>query len=468
MTNPRLPAKKYYGEQTEKALRNFPFDVYKVHKEFITALVQIKRAAAVANYEAGNFGIDIKNAIVRACDEILSGKFKDQFPLRALQGGAGTSTNMNVNEVVAGRATEILNRGKNSPLPAMLRKAMQAGQPPLLKRGGETVVVHPNDHVNRSMSTNDANPSAIKIASISLTQELQTVLKQLVDALEKKAKEYKTVVKLARTHLQDAVPTTLGAEFESYAAIIRWHQEKINRVVLYCQELNLGGTAIGNSINASPKYRTVVYRELNKITGQKFHPAKNLMSQTSSQADFLAISQAITALCLDCSKMASDLRLMASGPKGGLGEISLAELQKGSSIMPGKVNPILPETVNQLYYLISGNNLTIEHAAAAAQLELGVMFPTIADRLLQSLKLTAEVLREFTKNCVLKLKANRENARRHLENSMAYATLLSPKIGYDAAAAAVKEALATGQTLRETIINNKILSSKEFDRLTKI
>lgn len=435
--------KIYYGDQTEKALKNFPFDVYKVHKEFIFALVQIKRAAAVANYEAGGISPAIKDAIVRACDDILAGGWKDQFPLRALQGGAGTSTNMNVNEVVASRATEILTK-------AGMRQA-----------------VHPNDHVNRSMSTNDANPSAIKIASIKLTQDLQEVLKRLARTLESKAREFKTVAKLARTHLQDAVPTTLGAEFQSYADIIRWHQEKINRAVVYCQELNFGGTAIGNSVNASPKYIKTVYRELNKITGQKFHPAKNLMSQTSSQTDFLAISQAVTGLALDCSKIASDFRLLASGPRGGLGEISLPELQKGSSIMPGKVNPVLPETVNQLYFLISGNNLTIEHAAHAAQLELGVMFPTIADRLLQTLKLTAQVLDQFTQSCVRGIQANRQRCSELLERSTAYATFLSPKLGYDTVGDIVKQSVKTGRTIRELVLEKNLLSEREFDQIIK-
>lgn len=360
-----------------------------------------------------------------------------------MQGGAGTSINMNVNEVLANRATEII------------------------QKQGKKITVHPNDHVNRSMSTNDANPSAIKIASVSLAQNLEKTLDGLALSLEKKSKQFKDVVKLARTHLQDAVPTTLGAEFGSYAAIIRWHQEKINRVLAFMESLNLGGSAIGNSVNASPKYIKTVYKELNKITGQKFRPAKNLMSQTSSQTDFLAISQAVTALCVDLSKIASDFRLLASGPRGGLGEIKLAELQKGSSIMPGKVNPILPETVNQLYYLISGNNITIEHAAHAAQLELGVMFPTIADRLLQSLKLTAEVVEQFTKNCVDKIQANKARAKELLEKSTAYATLFTPVLGYDVVSAAVKECLATNKTFREIILEKKLLTNQEFEKVTK-
>ncbi len=435
--------KKYYGEQTQKAIRNFPFHVYRVHSEFIMALAMIKRSAAIANCEAGNFSQSIKGAIVKACDEILAGKMLDQFPLRALQGGAGTSINMNVNEVVAARATEIL------------------------EKQGKKIVVHPNDHVNCSMSTNDANPSAIKIASIFLARDLQKTTAILANALEAKARAYKNIIKLGRTHLQDAVPTTLGAVFASYAGIVRWHQEKINRVISYMQELNLGGTVLGNSINASPKYIKVVYRELNKLTKQNFHPAKNLMSQTSSQTDFLAISQAVTALCVDLSKIANDLRLLSSGPRGGIGEITLLELQKGSSIMPGKVNPVLPETVNQLYFLISGNNLTIEHAAAAAQFELGVMFPIIADRLLQSLKLTSEVIEQFVKVCINKIKANPKRCKELLEKSTAYATLFSPKLGYDATAELVKESVKSGKTIRELVLGKKLMANKEFEAVVK-
>lgn len=439
----KTPVKKYYGEQTEKALKNFPFSGSRVHWEFILAMVQVKKAAAIANWQAKDLPPAIKNAIVSACDEILSGKHRDQFNLPGLQGGAGTSTNMNVNEVVAGRATEIL------------------------QKAGKNIIVHPNDHVNRSQSTNDANPSAIKIATFALVQNLQKTLGKMASVLEAKAKEFKNVSKLARTHLQDAIPTTLGAEFQSYADIISWHTEKISRVAVYCQQLNLGGTATGNSINASPKYIKAAYLQLNKITGQKFSPAKNLMSQTSSQSDFLAVSQAVTALCLDCSKIASDLRLLSSGPRGGLGEIKLAELQKGSSIMPGKINPVLPEAVNQLYYLVSGNNLTIEHCAHGAQLELGVMFPSIADRLLQSLKMANEVLGKFTQDCVLKIKANRQRCKELLERSTAYSTLLTPKLGYDAVSVAVKESVETGKTLREVVVGKKLLSDKEFNSIIK-
>src|SRR3989338_2127659 len=416
--------KKYYGEQTERAIKNFAFDTYRVHKEFIEALVQIKKAAAEANLAAGNMSHEISDAIIRACNEVLTGKLgPEQFPLKALQGGAGTSINMNVNEVV--------------------------------------------DHANRSQSTNDVNPSAIKIASIRLTQNLQKTLRLLVRALDGKAREFRSIDKLARTHLQDAVPTTLGAEFASYAAIIRWHQEKINRVVVYCQELNLGGTAIGNSVNASPQYIAAVYKALSRNTRQNFKPTSNLMSQTSSQTDFLAMSQAVTALCVDLSKIATDFRFMASGPRGGIAQITLGELQKVSSIMPGKVNPVLPETMNQLYFMVSGNNLAIEHSAHAAQMELGVMFPLIADRLLQSLQLTSQVTAQFTKLCVMKIKADKKRCKELLERSTAYAATLTPFLGYDAMSRSVKTAVATGKTLREVVVGSRLMSNKEFDAAVK-
>ena len=435
--------KIYYGEETKKALRNFPFSVYKVHKEFLMALVQIKKAAATANFLAGKISRDVKIAIIKACEEILEGKLKGQFPLKAVQGGAGTSTNMNVNEVIANRATEIL------------------------QKQGRKTIVHPNDHVNCSQSTNDANPSAIKIAAFALIQDLAKALGELINAFESKAKEFKNIPKLARTHLQDAIPTTLGAEFLAYADSIKGHKKNLEQVIVYTQILNLGGTAIGNSMNAGQKYVSVVYKELNKNLKGKFKPAENLMSKTGSQGDFLIISQAVTAALADISKIANDLKLLSSGPRGGFGEITLPELQKGSSIMPGKVNPVMPELVNQLYFIVSGNNLTIEHCVQAAQLELGVMFPAIADRLLQSIKLSTEVLNQFTKTCIQRIRANKTRCKQLLDASTAYATLLVPKLGYDAVSDAVKESIKSNKGFKEIILEKKLLTNKEFEALTK-
>jgi len=434
---------KYYGEQTEKAIRNFPFDTHKWHKEFILALVEIKKAAALANFEAGNISRDIKNTIVRAADEVLEGKHREQFPLPALMGGAGTSIHMNVNEVLANRATEIL------------------------QKQGKKTIVNPNDHVNRSQSTNDVNPSAIKVAAVPLLNNLAMVLASLAASFENKAKQYGGVIKLARTHLQDAIPITLGEEFGSYAEIIRNHRLEILRVKEVALVLGLGGTAAGNSVNASPKYIKDVYQHLNKITKQQFRPGKNLIPLVNSGGYFLIISQAVTAMCMDISKIASDLRLMSSGPRGGLGEITLQELQKGSSIMPGKVNPVMPETVNNMYYWVSGNNLSIEHAAHGAQLDLAVMIPTIADKLIQSIKISAQVLEQFDKRCVSSVKANPKRCRELLEKSTAYATMLTPKLGYEKMSEVVKEVVSSGKTLREVIISKKLLTNKEFDAAVK-
>lgn len=433
--------KKYFGEETKKALRNFPFSTHPVKMEFILAMVKIKKAAAFANWEAGKISRNIKNVIVKSCEEILEGKLADQFPLSSLQGGAGTSINANVNEVIASRATEIL------------------------QKQGKKITVHPNDYVNASQSTNDVNPSALKVALFDLLKDLDVKISNLAKALETKAKEFKNIQKLGRTHLQDAVPTTLGAEFASYAEIVRRRQGNVRHAAGYAEFLNLGGTAIGNSINASPKYIKVIYRELNKICKGKFRPAENLMSKTSSHTDFLIISQSITALTTDLSKIANDFKLLSSGPKGGFGEIVLPELQKGSSIMPGKTNPVMPELINQLYFIVSGNNLTIERCAEASQLELGVMLPTISDRLIESVKITTEVLAQFTNLCVVRIRANKTRCKQLLESSTAYATLLSPKLGYDAMTEIVKEALRTNKTIKQLVLEKKLLTNKEFDNL---
>lgn len=436
--------KIYFGKQTEQALGNFPFATNLVQPELIYAICEIKKAACLANWKIGNLDTSRKQAIIKACDELLSGKFADQFPLPALQGGAGTSINMNVNEVIAERATEIL------------------------KRNNRDITVHPNDHVNMSQSTNDVNPSALKIACLGAIYELFTSIDSLITAFEKKAVDFADVVKLGRTHLQDAVPTTLGEEFASYAFTIKRGRDRIDRVInQYFYDLNLGGTAIGNSINASSAYIKSVYQELRKITHLPLKPTENFMSQTSSQTDFCLLSQALLLLTLDLSKIASDLRLLASGPKGSIGEITLKELQPGSSIMPGKANPILPEAVNQLYHFVSGCNLTIEQAAHCSQLELANMFPIVADRLLSSLKLARAVFTTFAQKCIIHIKANKERCLALLERSTAYATMLVPKLGYDKVSQLVRETLESGKTFREVVVKSKLMTNSEFDAIVK-
>lgn len=430
--------KIYYGDETKKALRNFPFSTHRVEKEFILSIVKIKKAGAVANYKAGNLSLQVKNAVVHSCDEILNNKHDIQFILSSFQGGAGTAINMNVNEVIAKRATEIL---KNK------------------------IIVHANDDVNCSQSTNDVNPSALKISTFILLKELDFVLNSLIKSIILKSKDFKTILKLGRTHLQDAIPTTLGEEFGAYADNLKKHQDALQKISSLAQVLNLGGTAIGNSINASPIYIKEVYIELNKITAGDFIKAKNFMAKTSSHTDFLTISQNIVSLCVELSKIANDLKFMSSGPNGAIGEISLPPLQKGSSIMPGKINPVIPEVVNQLYYLISGNNLIIEKAAEGAQMELGVMLPIISDKLLESLKLTTETINQFDKFCIRGIKANKDKCLFHLENSTAYATLLVPRLGYDLVSKIVNKSIESKRKLRDIVVDDKYLSSHEFDKI---
>lgn len=435
--------KKYYGQETEKAIKNFPFSFRKTPLEFMMAIVEIKQAAAMAHFAVGELDRARKQAIVKTCDEILAGKFTEQFVLPAFQGGAGTSNHMNVNEVIAARATEIL------------------------ESAGKKITVHPNDHVNMSHSTNDVMPSALKITVYRLAKKLLVTLDILAENLEKKSREFKNVYKLGRTHLQDAVPITLGSEFAAYAEYVNRGQLRIAQAMEYLLELNLGGSAVGNAINASPKYIKQLYKDLSHVTKLPLKPAKNFMPQTSSDTDFVFVSQSLTVLAVDLSKISNDLRWLSAGPMGGIGEITIPELQAGSSIMPGKVNPVLSEAISQLYFLISGNNLTIEHGAEGAQLELGVMLPVMTDRLIESLKLMDELCLQFAKNCVDGIRVNKKRTKELLENSTAYATLLTPKLGYDAVSKAVKETIRTGKNLREVIVGQKLLSNKDFEAIVK-
>jgi aspartate ammonia-lyase len=420
-----------YGPQTKTALENFPFDYHRTLREFIYAMVIIKKAAAVANFIAGKLDKKLSNKIVAACDQILTGKFDEQFVVSAHHGGAGTSVNMNVNEVI-----------------------------------GTLAGVHPNDHVNASQSTNDVNPSALKIASIKLTEKLLKSLDYLISVFDEKSQEYKSIQKLGRTHFQDAVPTTLGAELASYRDILKRDKKRIEQALSYLYELNLGATAIGNSINAPKEYIINVYKKLRLITGiNELKPLENLMSGTSSDADFCHISGAVTILCNDLSKIASDLRFMSSGPRGGIGEISFKELQPGSSIMPGKVNPIVAETISQTYYLVSGKNLSIHQAAEGAHLELGVMLPIIADSLITMLKIVDTALNIFADRGIKMIVVNKDRCKELLERSTAYATLLSPRLGYDNVSKIVKEAVSMGKTIREIILEKKLLTNEELEKL---
>jgi aspartate ammonia-lyase len=418
----------YYGEQTRQAIKNFPFPTHKVQLELIYAITEIKKAAAQTHKKNHELNESISNAIVQTCDQILAKELDDQFVTCALQGGAGTSINMNVNEVIAKKATEIAK-----------------------------LAIHPNDHVNKAQSTNDVNPSALKIACLKLLKPLEENLNLLIHAFETKAKEYKNVKKLARTHMQDAIPTTLGEEFQAYASILQRDKQRIQETIPYLQELNLGGTAIGNCLNASEKYREEIYRQLNHNIHGKLKKAPNLMSQTSSASDFCHLSAMINILFTDITKIATDIRFMASGPKGGIDEINLEPLQAGSSIMPGKVNPVIPEAINQIAFDIAGKNLTIHQATQNAHLELAIMFPILAENVISILKLAATGCSVFAINCIQSISANKQHCKALLENSTAYATILTPQLGYDLVSQIVKESIATKKTLKETMSKKKLI-----------
>ena len=432
---------KYWGKESQKAAENFTYNLPRVDNDLIKAIAEVKKAALFASWKNGEIDKDVHRALDQASGEVIAGKLDREFDQPFLQGGAGNSINMNVNEVIANRGQELL-KGK--------------------KR------IHPNDHVNRHQSTNDVNPSALKIVCIRLSDNLIASLDDLIEELRKKAKEFEGIKKVGRTHVQDALPTTLGQEFKSYADILTADKKRIIEATSYMYELNLGGTAIGNSISAPKNYIKEVYPALAKITGLKLTPAANLMCGTSSGADFAHLSSVVTVLFSDLSKIAGDLRFMASGPMGGIGEISLTPLQAGSSIMPGKVNPVMPETINQVYFYILGNNLTIFEASTNAHLELGIMFPVLAGSIISTLKVASQSIKLFKDRCISTVRANKERCSEHLERSTAYATLLVPKLGYDKVSEMVKKAVSEKRTIREVMLENKLLTEKEFDELTNI
>ncbi len=426
-----MAQRNLFGNQTKASIENFPFDYPLIHKEFIYAMVMVKKAAAKANEKAGKLTSVQTARIQKACDDILSGRYDDQFVVSALHGGAGTSVHMNVNEVIATLSN-----------------------------------THANDHVNASQSTNDVNPSALRIASIYLTKTVLKDVDHLVNILDEQAKRHIADHKLARTHIQDAIPTTYGAEFASYRDIIKRDKKRIEDSLVYLYELNMGGTAIGDSTNAPKEYRKTVYKELRMITSIKeLKPLQNLMAGTSSSTDFCSLSGAIVALCVDLSKIATDFRFMSSGPRGGIGEITFKKLQPGSSIMPGKVNPIICETVNQIYYQAAGMNHTIQLAAEGAHLELGIMLPAIVDSIIVMLKIVSTGVKLFADKGVSMIVVNTERGKELIEGSTAYSTLLAPRLGYDAVSQVVQEAVETKTTLREVVIRKKLLTTQELDKI---
>jgi aspartate ammonia-lyase len=438
----RVPSDAYYGVQTMRAVENFPISGLRAHADLITATAFVKKAAAEANASLGRLDAGIARAIIAASDEILLGRLHDQFVVDVYQAGAGTSHNMNANEVLANRASEIL------------------GEP-----RGTYLRVHPNDHVNMGQSTNDVFPTATRLALLLGAGPLVTAARALAQRLNDKADAFAGVLKTGRTHLQDAVPMTLGQEFGGYAACIERGAEDVAAAAEQLRELNMGATAVGTGLNAGEEFRQLVIDCLARVTGLPVRPARNLFRVTQSMGDVVAYSGAMRRLAIELGKVASDLRLLSMGPRAGLAEITLPAVQPGSSIMPGKVNPSVPEMVNQVCFQVIGCDATIAMAAEAGQLELNVMMPVIAWNALHASTILRESMRALAERTIEGVTANEGRARELLERSTAAATALSPYIGYAATAEIAKESVRTGQSLRELVLARGLLDAKRLDEI---
>ena len=437
----RLPDEAYYGVQSLRARDNFPMTGRMLHPMMIESLVVIKKAAAMANRRAGTLKPEIASAIVRACDEILGGRLREQFIVDPIQGGAGTSANMNANEVIANRACEILGG----------------------RKGDGTV--HPNDHVNMAQSTNDVFPTAGKLTALRLTEALLSALDRLIGAFEAKAGEFARVLKLGRTQLQDAVPMTLGQEFQAHADALRRCANRILRGRNELFELNLGATAIGTSINATDGYLRCVVDILADLVGQPVKAAEDLIDATQNADSFAAISSAVKNCALVMSKIANDMRLLSSGPCGGIEELRLPARQPGSSIMPGKINPVIPEVVTQAAFLVAGNDVTISMAVEAGQLELNAFEPVMFHCLFESLEVLTHAAETFRARCVEGIAADEEHCRRMLMDSTVVATALCPEFGYEQATAIAKRAMQEHRTVLDVAEEELSLPRADLERI---
>jgi len=435
-----VPDDAYYGVQTMRAMENFTITEERLDKDFVVSMAMVKKAAALANMKTGRLDKKIGNALVQAADEIIAGKFYDQFPVDPIQGGAGTSVNMNTNEVLCNRALEIIGEKK-----------------------GRYDIISPNNHANMAQSTNDAFPTGIKVCAIRKSKPLLKALQRLVEELKKKAVEYKDILKMGRTHLQDAVPITLGQEMESYASAIHRGMLRIEFALEEVHTINMGATAVGTGLNAEPKYIEHVARELSEITGEEFVTATNLMDATNNTDAFADVSSGLKVTALVLIKMANDFRMMASGPRCGLNELKLPPRQPGSSIMPGKVNPVMAEVLNQTCYQILGNDIAISMGVENGQFELNVMEPVIAFNLFNSMRYMTNAVNSFVDRLMVGLEANREQCSYWLERSVGIITALLPHLGYENCSMLAKEAYATGRPIREIILEKGLLEKEDMD-----
>lgn len=438
----QVPIDAYYGVQSLRAKENFKISGKKVHTEFILSMAEVKKGAAIANKNSGALSVERADAIVKACDDILSGKYLDNFIVDAIQGGAGTSLNMNANEVIANIAIEYLGGKK-----------------------GDYSIVHPNDHVNCAQSTNDAYPSAGKIAVIKLLKKAIVALEEFYGALVKKAGEFDDVIKMGRTEMQDAVPISFGQAFRAYAAPIKRDIIRFNQAIKELSVLNMGGTAIGTGITADKVYIKNVVPEISKVCGIEFTQAEDLVDATQNLDCFVFVSGIVKSCASTISKIANDLRLMSSGPRTGFAEINLPAKQNGSSIMPGKINPVIPEVVSQIAFNIIGNDTTITMAAEAGQLELNAFEPIIFYNLFESIETLTNGLKVFKTDCIDGITVNEQVCAYEVEKSIGIVTALCPYIGYTRSADLAKRALKERRNIRDILIEEKVIDEAKLDSI---
>ncbi len=437
-----VPDDVYYGVQTLRAVDNFQITGQRLDPDFIQALAKVKKAAALANMKTGRLSPAIGNALVQAASEIIEGRMLDQFPVDPIQGGAGTSINMNMNEVLTNRALEIIGAPR-----------------------GRYDIISPNNHANMAQSTNDSFPTGIKVCLSTKAKKLTAALDRLASELEKKSCEYRDILKMGRTHLQDAVPITLGQEMGSYASAVRRGIRRINHATEVCHSINLGGTAVGTGLNAEPAYITDVAKELSAITGEHYETAANIIDTTNNTDVFSDMSSALKTTALVLIKMANDFRLMASGPRCGLNELKLPKRQPGSSIMPGKVNPVIAEVLDQACYQVIANDTAVSLGVENGQFELNVMEPVISFNLFQSMNYLRNAVDTFVDKLLVGLEPNREQCRKWLDASVGVVTALLPHIGYENSAMLAKEAYNTGRPIRAVILEKHLLEKDKLDHI---
>ena len=435
-----VPADALYGIQTVRAVENFPISGLRPLPAFVDAVIWIKRSAALTHKETGRLEPKLADAIVRAADEVLAGKHRDQFVVDVYQAGAGTSHNMNCNEVLANRANELLGG-----------------------RRGEYAPVHPNDHVNMAQSTNDVIPTALRLATLATLPMLLSAMDRLAETLLSRGQAFDHIIKSGRTHLQDATPIRLGQEFAAYGRTVTRHRQKLAQAADWLRELGIGGTAVGTGINAEPEYPGLMVRYLEQVSGLELRTGEDRVQLMQSMGDIATLSGAFRAWVLDLNKIANDIRLLASGPRTGLAEILLPAVQPGSSIMPGKVNPSIAEMVNQVCFQALGLDTTVALASEAGQLELNVMMPVITHNVVFGITIVANATRVFADRCVAGIEADEKLCAYWLERSPALVTALAPKIGYAEAAKLAKEAIATGLTVKELVVKKGVLQGKELE-----